>query len=153
MINKIILPLIIACLLISTNAFAARSGARPEAIALVHKAALYLKKNGKEQTIKELNNPDGKFISLDLYVMAADATTGNRLAHPYKPTLLGKSAFNAKDVSGKAYGEEIKKIAASGKSGWVSYKFAKPKTGEIAEKETYVLTAGDIILYCGIYKK
>ncbi|MCP4355730.1 MAG: hypothetical protein GY793_08910 [Proteobacteria bacterium] len=153
MIKKIILPLIIACLLISTQAFAARSGARPEAITLVHKAALFLKKNGLEKTLEELNNPKGKFIALDLYVMAADAKTGERLAHPYKPTLLGKSAFNAKDVSGKAYGEEIRKIAESGKSGWVSYKFAKPKTGEIAEKETYVLTVKDTILYCGIYKK
>ena len=153
MFKKILFPLIALGLIVNFAASAQNYGTRDEAVALTKKAQAFMQSNSKESLIAELNNKEGQFIDRDMYVMAANVEDGNRLAHPYNQNLLGRSVYDAKDIDGKAYGEEIMEIAMSGGEGWVSYKFTNPKSGVIEEKETYILTVGDMILYCGIYKQ
>ena len=128
-------------------------GTKDEAVALVNKAIEFVKANGKEKALEEFNKSESQFIDRDLYVIAADAEEGTRLSHPYKPALVGKNVFDAKDIDGKAYGEEIMEIAQGAGEGWVSYKFTDPKTQKIGDKETYVKVVDGLIIYCGVYKQ
>jgi len=151
MFKKIIFPLIALGLLVSTASFAAEHGTRDEAIALTNKAVEFYKANGKEAAIKEFNGPTGQFIDRDLYITLFNVEDGVRLAH-IKESLRGKSIYDAKDIDGKAYGEEIMEIATKGGDGWVTYKFTNPTTGVVGEKESYILVNGDVAFLCGVYK-
>ena len=127
------------------------SGSREEAQAMVERAAVFLKANGREAALAEFGNPKGQFIDRDLYVIAY-ATDGVRLSHPYNAKLVGKSVVETKDFDGKAYGQEILTVANGAGSGWIDYKFSDPTTKKLGDKSLYVLKVGDIILGCGAYK-
>ena len=55
-------------LALSQVSVAADKGTADEAIALVKRAATYLKENGKDKAYAEFNNPTGQFVVKDLYV-------------------------------------------------------------------------------------
>jgi hypothetical protein len=55
---------------------------------LVEKAVAYVKANGEEKAIKELNNPKSEFVKGDLYVFAVDPK-GVLLANTNLPHLVG----------------------------------------------------------------
>jgi len=152
MFKRIVMPLIAFAVMVCGVASAAEFGTRDESVALTKKAVEFYKANGKDALVAELNKSQNQFIDRDMYVSAANAEDGIRLAHPFKPELVGKSAYDAKDVDGKAYGEEMMEVATGAGEGWVTYKFTNPTTGKIGEKETYVLKVDDMILYCGVYK-
>ena len=126
-------------------------GTADQAKAMVERAAAFLKANGKEKLLAELNSPKNQFIDRDLYVLAY-GLDGTRLAHPYNPKLVGTSVLDAVDFDGKAYGKEIVETAQAKGSGWVDYKFTEPMTKKLANKSLYVLKVEDLILGCGIYK-
>jgi signal transduction histidine kinase len=119
--------------------------------ALVADAAKYLSENGRDATLKEIGNPEGKFVKGTLYVFAYDMD-GKMLAHPIKPELLGKNLINEPDSKGKLFRKEIIELAKAKGEGWVDYTYANPKTGKEEAKTTYVLKVDDIVLCCGIYK-
>jgi cytochrome c len=119
--------------------------------ALVADAAKFLIENGREAGLKEICNPEGKFVKGSLYVFAYDLN-GKILAHPIKPELIGKDLINEPDSKGKLFRKEISELAKTKGEGWVDYTYANPKTGKEEEKTTYVLKSGDIVLCCGIYK-
>lgn len=119
--------------------------------ALVADAAKYLSENGREAGLKEIANPEGKFVKGTLYVFAYDMD-GKMLAHPIKPELIGKNLINEPDSKGKLFRKDIIELAKTKGEGWVDYTYANPKTGKEEEKTTYVLKSGDIVLCCGIYK-
>ena len=68
--KKLTLTLIVlAAILVLANLAFARS--TPEqAKSLVQEAAAFYQAQGKDATLKELNNPQGKFVRGDLYVFA-----------------------------------------------------------------------------------
>ena len=72
-------------------ALATEKSTRDEAVALVKKAAVYLKDNGKEKALVEFNKPDGPFVDRDLHIFA-DSTNGvgTNLANGANPKLVGK---------------------------------------------------------------
>ncbi|MES2103097.1 MAG: cache domain-containing protein [Pseudomonadota bacterium] len=135
-------------------ALAADKGSADEAVALVKKAAAYLKENGKEKAFAEFNNPKGQFVVKDLYVFAYGANgDGITLAHGANAKLIGKNLLELKDNDGKFI---VKGFIAAANSkegkGWVDYKWPNPVTKQIEPKSTYIEKVGDVLIGCGIYK-
>ncbi|RFP18613.1 MULTISPECIES: cache domain-containing protein [unclassified Duganella] len=133
---------------------AAEKGTADEAVAMVKKAAEFLKKNGKEKAFAEFNNPKGQFIQKDLYIFAFGANgDGVELANGANIKLVGKNVLEMKDADGKFL---IKDILALGMGkegkGWVDYKWPNPSTGTVDGKRTYVERVDDVVIGCGIYK-
>jgi cytochrome c len=121
------------------------------AMNLVNEAMAYVKKNGTEATIKELNNPKGKFVDSMLYIFAYD-TTGLMVAHPVNQKLVGKNLLEVPDVDGKLFRKEIVTMALTKSNGWVDYKYKNPANGQIENKTTYLQLVNNLILCCGVYK-
>jgi cytochrome c len=141
--------ILVSGLLLTPFAFAQDKPA--DAIAMVDKGLAYLKKNGKEALIKEINakNPDYVKGELYLYVRGVDGTV---LAHPVNPKLVGKNMITLPDAEGKYFRKEIIDRAKAEGKGWVDYSYNNPVSKVIEKKSTYFVRADDIILEAGIYK-
>jgi cytochrome c len=151
---KILKAVIAVMMMLALSAGAAEKGTADEAVAMVKKAAEFLKKNGKEKAFAEFNNPKGQFINKDLYIFTFMANgDGIELANGANQKLVGKSVKEMKDADGKFL---IKDILALGMSkegkGWVDYKWPNPSTGTIDAKRTYVERVDDVVIGCGIYR-
>ena len=151
--KKTIVVLIVVGL-IGLFAFAGLSHAsgKDDAKALVKKAVAYVKYQGKEKAIAEINKPRGMFDKGEVYVFAYDLQ-GVMLAHPKNPTLIGKNLIAVPDSEGKLFRKEIVELANSKGSGWVDYVYLNPETKEYEHKTTYCQKEGDIIICCGAYKE
>ncbi len=151
--KKIVL-LSLVCLLVAGFAFAAAKATQKDAIALVDKAAAYLKVNGEAKAFAEFNKKDGPFadMSRDLYVFVFDLT-GKCLAHGANPALIGRDLSGLKDSDGKYFIKEFSTIAKTKGKGWIDYNWSNPTTKKIEPKSTYVLKVADnMLIGCGIYK-
>lgn len=126
-------------------------GSADEAVALVKKAANYLKNNDKEKAYAEFNNNKGQFIDRDLYIFVFDMT-GKTLAHGTNPKLLGKNMTDLKDADGKYFVRSFIEVANTKGKGWVDYKWINPVSKAIEQKSTYIEKVGDVLVGCGIYK-
>ncbi len=132
---------------------AADKGTADEAVALVKKAAAYLKANGKDKAYAEFSNPTGQFVSKDLYVFVYGLNDGVNLAHGANAKLIGKNLIDLKDANGVYIVKEFLKTANSKTgTGWVDYQWPNPVTKTMEAKSTYVEKAGDVMIGCGIYK-
>ena len=130
----------------------ASHAAGPEdAIAMVDKGLAYIKKNGTEALVKEINNKNPEFIKGDLYLYVR-SIEGPILAHPINPKLLGKNMLELPDANGKLYRKDIVELAKTKGKGWVDYLYNNPVSKEIEKKTTYLVRSGDVILEAGIYK-
>jgi len=140
--------------LIGLFAFAGLSYAsgKDDAKFLVKKAVAYVKYQGKEKAIAEINKPRGMFDKGEAYVFAYDLQ-GVMLAHPKNPTLIGKNLYAVPDTEGKLFRKEIVEKAKSKGSGWVDYTYWNPETSELEHKTTYIQKEGDIIICCGVYRE
>ena len=146
--------LVITVLLANTAAHAAEKGTADEAVAMVNKAADYLKKFGKEKAFAEFNKANGQFIDRDLdnYAFMANGD-GIELANGANARLVGKNVLEMKDADGQYLIKNILAVANS-KSGeaWVQYKWVNPVTHLIDRKKAYVKKVDDVLLGCGIYE-
>ena len=140
--------------LIGLFAFAVLSCAsgKDDAKTLVKKAVAYVKYQGKEKAIAEINKPRGMFDKGETYVFAYDLQ-GVMVAHPKNPTLIGKNLYDVPDTEGKMFRKEIVEKAKTEGSGWVDYVYLNPETNEYEHKTTYCQKAGDIIICCGAYRE
>lgn len=91
-------------------ASATEHATKDDAVAMVHKVIAYIKANGKDRVIAEVNIPKGRFVDRDLYVSVGDGV-GMVLAHGGNPRLVGKNLFEVKDVDGKAFVKEAVKFS------------------------------------------
>jgi cytochrome c len=122
-----------------------------EARVMVENAIAFLKANGKEKTIAEIGNQKGKFVKGDVYVVVLDMS-GNMLAHPYNPKLVGKNMLEVPDTDGKLFRKEQNELAKTKGSGWVDFKYKNPVTNKVELKTTFVKKADDMLFVCGVYK-
>ena len=126
-----------------------------EAQALVHRVAEFLKQNGRERTLAELNNPKGQFVDGELYVFAYDTVGDGVLrANVAFPLLVGKNLLDLTDPEGVPITRKVLEIGASksGK-GWLDYQWPNAMNGKFVElKTSYVERAGSLVLGCGIPK-
>ncbi|MES2152196.1 MAG: cache domain-containing protein [Pseudomonadota bacterium] len=141
--------LIVLC---STMVYCAQAGEPPEtAVAMVEKGAAFLKANGREALLKEVNSKSAEFIQGEVYLLVR-AADGTILAHPINPRLVGKNMNELPDADGKYFRKEIVEIARTKGKGWVDYRYNNPLSKEIEKKSSYFVRNGELILEAGIYK-
>jgi len=128
----------------------AKDGARTEAKALVIKAEEFVKANGREAAIAEINKQDGQFVKDYFYVFAYDLK-GKVIADPFRPSLRGKNMLNEKDSKGKLFRKEIIEKAKTHGEGWVEYTYMNPTTKKEKSKAIYFKKAEDMVICCGAY--
>jgi signal transduction histidine kinase len=139
------------CIASVANAASSEHGTAEEAVAMVHKVVEYMKVNGKQKTIDEVNNIHGRFRDRDLYVTinTLDMVT---LAHGANPRMQGKNLIDLRDADGKYFMKERMEILKKKDKGWQDYKFVNPVTQKIENKSMYFEKHGDVVINCGIYK-
>ncbi len=133
---------------------AAERGTRDEAVAMVKKAAAYVKEVGKDKALAEFSNPKGKFVDRDLYLFAISTSgDGTELANGANPKLVGKVMLELRDADNHYMVKDFLAVA-NGKAGagWVEYKWPNPVTKAIDAKITYIEKVGDMLIACGVYK-
>jgi len=132
-------------------ASAEEHGTAAQAKLMVERAVEFVKANGKDKTLAELNNPKGQFVKGDLYVYAWDSS-GKVLANPVNLKMVGTNVLNSPDVDGKYFRKEAIELAKAKGSGWVDYKYRNPQTNQVEQKTAYVKKVEDMIIGCGAYK-
>ncbi|MES2260048.1 MAG: cache domain-containing protein [Pseudomonadota bacterium] len=145
--------LITGLMALSVSGFAAGAnvGSADEAVAMVKRAAAYLKEQGKDKAYAEFNNPAGRFKDRDLYVAVLDAN-GVTLAHGGNSKVVGKAMIDLKDIDGVYFVRKFLEIGNAKGSGWVDYKWPNPVSKVLEQKTTYVEKVGDVVIICGAYK-
>jgi signal transduction histidine kinase len=150
--RQLIRYLLIALLCAFTGPLrAADLGSREEAVVMVHKAVAMLADSGREKTIAEANNPKGRFVDRDLYVVIHDLQ-GRVLANPVLPRMVGVDLSGVKDVDGKMFIKERLEMLKSASSGWIDFKWPNSVTKQIEKRSVYFERAGDLVVTCGILK-
>lgn len=139
------------CMAVMTTAFAGERGTADDAKALVKKGVEYVKKNGKDKLIQEVNGKNPQVLDRDLYLSVWDLKA-NVLAHGANARLVGKDIIDLKDADGKSFMREIVSKAETPGSGWVDYKWTDPITKEIQPKSAYFEKVNDVIISSGYYK-
>jgi len=149
--KKVLMVTFVVCFVFGLALASGAVASQKDAKALVEKAAAFVKANGKDATLKEINLAKGQFDKGELYVFAYDMS-GKIIAHPKNPKLIGKDLLNVPDPDGKLFRKEIVDVAKTKGTGWVDYRYTNPETKKIEAKTTYVVKVGDVILCCGTYK-
>lgn len=140
-----------AALVLPLAALAEERASTKEAEGLVHQAAAFLKKEGKDKAFAAFNDPKGPFTYRDLYIAAYDLS-GTCVAHGAKKERIGKNALEEKDADGKQFVKERVELAKSAGKGWQEYKFQNPVSKKVEQKVAYLERVDDVILVCGAYK-
>jgi signal transduction histidine kinase len=128
----------------------AKAGAKAEAKAMVLKAEEFIKANGKEAAIAEINKQDGQFVKDYFYVFAYDLK-GRVIADPFRSSLRGKNVLHEKDSKGKLFRKEIVEKAKAKGEGWVAYTYIKPRTKNEKTKTIFFKKVDDMIICCDAY--
>ncbi|RZT08846.1 Cache domain-containing protein [Duganella sp. CF402] len=131
---------------------AADLGSADEAVSMVRKAVAMLADSGKDKTIAEANNPHGRFVDRDLYVVIHDLH-GTVLANPVLPRMVGHDLSAVKDVDGKMFIKERLDMLKTSNRGWIDFKWPNSVTKQIEKRSVYFERAGDLVVACGILKQ
>jgi single cache domain-containing protein len=127
----------------------AQYGTAAEAKAMLEKLVVAMKAD-KAKTLALISKGEGGFKDRDLYAVCT-GPDGKIAAHP-NPDRIGVVQKDNKDVTGKAYGEEITKVAAEGKIAEVSYMFPRLGDKTPVQKVSFVTKVADHICLVGYYK-
>jgi hypothetical protein len=125
-------------------------GTPAEARAMLEKVIASMKAD-KATTLTQINKGEGGFKDRDLYPYCV-GSDGKYAAHP-DASRIGLVLKEVKDKSGKAYGEEIARVAAEGKIAEVNYVFPRPGSDATPVPKVGLVTKiGDYICVVGYYK-
>lgn len=129
-------------------AYAAEYGTAAEARSMLERAVAALRQD-KTAALASFNKGERGFRDRDLYPFCA-GPDGTVTAHS-NPTEVGKNLKQIKDKQGKAFGEEMFKIAEPGKTKEVTYRWFKPGGTKPVRKVSYVTRVGDQLCGVGYY--
>ena len=137
-------------LMVLLPALSALAGTRDDCIAKCKEAAIFLKKNGLDAAITEINNKEGIFVWNDgvsyVFLMNMKART---LAHPIKPAVLKiPTMIHFTDVNGKPFFQDFIKAAKKGK-GWAKYTWPVPGSEINKPKHTFIYRVPDTDYFVG----
>ncbi|MCP4112152.1 MAG: sodium:calcium antiporter [Desulfobacteraceae bacterium] len=134
-------------LFVTGNVFA---GDKEECVAKCEAAAKMMKSDFTG-ALCEINKKGGQFVKGSVYVFAM--REGVMIAHPMKPTLIGRDLTGLKDSTGKAFFADFIKVAKDPGSGWVDYKWPKPNEKDPSDKTSYILKVDEnYYVGAGYYK-
>lgn len=135
-------------ILLAGPALAAEYGTADEAKAMLEKVVAAIRKD-KAAALAMFTKGEGGFKDRDLYPFCTSLYDGITTAHP---TLVGTDVTKLRDKTGKAFGQEMLKVAEEGKFKEVSYMWPKPGSTDPAQKVSFVTKVGDQICGVGYYK-
>jgi signal transduction histidine kinase len=142
---------LLLCMLVPLAALPDEGRATPEqAKALVKKAIVFYKANGRDKALAEFARKDGQFIHQDLYINAYDLK-GMCLSHINEKT-IGKDMIDLRDPDGKLIIRERLERAQKDGSGWQEYKFFNPASKKVEPKMMYFEKYEDVVFAAGAYK-
>lgn len=131
----------------------AQNAARTAATELAEKAVATIQKVGVEQACKQFADPKAGYIQGDVYVVVQDMQC-KMVCHPLLPKMNGKDMTELKDSNGKYFTQEMKKVAQSGKPGWVDYVWPNPTSKALEPKSAYIQKVDEkYMVSVGIYDK
>ncbi|NVD71906.1 cache domain-containing protein [Duganella sp. BJB1802] len=131
----------------------AQNAARTAATELAEKAVATIQKVGVEQACKQFADPKAGYIQGDVYVVVQDMQC-KMVCHPLLPKMNGKDMTELKDSNGKYFTQEMKKIAQSGKPGWVDYVWPNPTSKALEPKSAFIQRVDEkYMVSVGIYDK
>ena len=81
------------------DGFQVRNHTREELYERVWQAVDYARANGKEKALAEINDPDGRFVTGDLFVWA-ESSDGTLLADPFWKSAIGENEWEYTDKYG-----------------------------------------------------
>ena len=136
---------------LGTNAFAAESATKDEAVAMVKKAVAHIKANGTEKAYADFTAKDPKFIDRDIYIVVY-GLDGMVLAHGADAKRIGTNQLGDKDPDGKAFVKERVQLAATHPSFWQNYKFMNPVTHKVEPKNMYCERLDQTVVCGGVYQ-
>jgi cytochrome c len=153
--KKVVLGLVVALAFVFGAVCLVQAAPLDEAKSMAEKAAAYVKANGKEKGIAELNNTKGQFVNAkgDIYVTLQDLN-GVVVANMFFPQMIGQNHMNLKDATGKQFiKENIDLVKAKG-SGWVTWNWTNPQTKKIQPKKGWVqrVEGTDMYTMCGVFQ-
>lgn len=137
--------------LMSGNALAAEKVTKDEAVAMVKKAVAAIKSDGVDKVYVEIDDPAGKFVDRDLYIVVY-GMDGTVLAHGANKARIGTNQIADKDPDGKEFVKERVELAKQQPSFWQNYKFMNPVTKAVEPKEMYCERLEETVVCGGIYQ-
>ena len=118
--------------------------------ALVEQGVAMVKQQGKDTTLKAINDLKGPFVKGELYLFA-NSLNNIVLASgsPYNKPLIGKDVSNLKMVL------QMTEIAKGQGAGWLEYSWPKPREDTPTPKKSYIMRVPgqDFYIGCGYYLK
>jgi polar amino acid transport system substrate-binding protein len=125
---------------------------RKDLVAFVESAREFALDHTKDEAMKAFNDPKGKFVKGELYIIAYDFN-GTRLAHPYMPETIGENALNVTDPNGVDQIRNMRDLAANWGDGLFYYIWPNPAHSNAMElKLCYVTKVNDDwFLASGVY--
>jgi signal transduction histidine kinase len=148
------LRLAIPAIFFFATSLSAQIADRPKAQTLVKEGIAFLKANGRDALLAEVQKPSGRFhvkTGSTLYLFVYD-TKGVVLAHGARANLLGVNRWNVKGPDGVFNVQEIVKTGQKKSGGWTDMMVENPETRKIEPKTSFCLGEGDVVVGCGIYK-
>jgi cytochrome c len=148
------LTVAVVALLCFAFAGTAMADKKADAKALVEAGIAMAKEKGYDAALAAVKDKNGPFVKGDLYIFAGSTEKPELIAHPIKPTLVGKNMAKMKDVKGKFFFVEFMNTAKGPGQGWVEYWWPKPGEKKASPKDTYVMKVpGQPVWFaCGFYK-
>jgi cytochrome c len=148
------LTVAVVALLCLAFAGTAMADKKADAKALVEAGIAMAKEKGYDAALAAVKDKNGPFVKGDLYIFAGSTEKPELVAHPIKPTLVGKNLGKMKDVKGKFFFVEFMNTAKSPGQGWVEYYWPKPGEKKPSPKDTYIMRVpGQNVWFgCGYYK-
>ncbi len=141
----IVLVLIHLCLLVMASGVCADRS--DDCVSYVNKCLDMFAKKGKDYTLNAMNE-SRVFCDKELYVFAI-SLDNVCVAHPYKPSLVGKDLSELKDADGKPFVQALTAKASEAGSGWVEYQWLRPGEETPRFKRTFVSAVPGTDLYVG----
>ena len=141
---------VLTILFVTSMTIPAVAGTRDDCITKCKEAAGFIKTQGIDAAIKEINNKHGKFVWNDgvSYVFLMNMKA-KMLAHPHKPGLLKPpTLIEATDIDGKAFFKDFIKAADKGK-GWTKYMWPVPGMEVNKPKHTFIYRVPDTDYFVG----
>ena len=147
--KKMLVALVVGLFVAGLAGQVLAAATKADAEAVVKKAIAFIKANGREKAIAEINA--GKLNKGAVYPVINDVN-GMCLAHGTNIKLTGKNLIGLKDADGVPFVQKMVEVAKTKCHGWVDYKFTNPTTHKIEPKTAYVEKYEDLVVNAGIYK-
>jgi cytochrome c len=135
---------------VATGGAAAQGVKTEHAVALVKKSVAYIKSNGRDMTVAEINNTQGQFRNRDLY-LTINKLDGFVLADAADQKMVGLAMLDLKDVDEKLYMRERLEMAKTRRSFWQEFKSINPANRKVEPMKMYCERAEELVICGGIY--